>query len=150
MLQDMRKAWVDLTARKEAYARTRVNDLQELKASALEAAGRTDEARKLREELVMQKRIEELRNAGASKRAAMEQAMLEREIRAVKEAADLADKSRGVVGTSGSSYGNGYFARSFGGEQLNETKKLTGLVQRIETLIKKNNNSKQSTVYRLA
>lgn len=150
MLQDMRKAWVDLTARKEAYARTRVNDLQELKASALEAAGRTDEARKLREELVMQKRIEELRNAGASKRSAMEQAMLEREIRAVKEAADLADKSRGVVGTSVSSYGNGYFARSFGGEQLNETKKLTGLVQRIETLIKKNNNSKQSTVYRLA
>ena len=73
-LERILHAWDALTERKEKYARTRAEDKTELRISAMRAVGNTRGADKLQQQLDMARRVEELRNAGASQRAAQEQA----------------------------------------------------------------------------
>ncbi|MDO4818068.1 MAG: hypothetical protein Q3986_06545 [Akkermansia sp.] len=138
-LQQLREGWDQLTDKKARFARTQRGDLTELKARALEGMGRNEEARRLREKEKVERRIEELRNQGASKRLATEQAILESEVARLNQIDALMQRSRGTVGTHGSGYGNGYFARSFGGDQLSEAKKSNQLLQRIARLCEKLN-----------
>lgn len=140
-LQALREGWDQLTEKKARFARTQRGDLTELKARALEGMGRNDEARRLREKEKVERRIEELRNQGASKRLATEQAILESEVARLNQIDALMQRSRGTVGTHGSGYGNGYFARSFGGDQLSEAKKSNQYLARIERLCEKLNQS---------
>lgn len=144
-LREIRDMWDDLVQRKQEYARTQTAALTGLRADVLEYQGKDDAAAKLRAEQEVAERIEELRNEGASKRIAMEQALLEQEVKKLREIDGIA-RQIGSVGTRGAGYGNGYYSRVFGGDQLSETRKSNQLLTRIEQLVTKISNKKTSNV----
>lgn len=136
-LERILHAWDALTERKEKYARTRAEDMTELRISAMRAVGNTRGADKLQQQLDMARRVEELRNAGASKRAAEEQAMMEAKVRQAGELQQRLQSSR-VEFVQGhlANVGGGGVSLRLGGSQLEESRKHTKYMRDIYNYLK--------------
>lgn len=136
-LERILHAWDALTERKEKYARTRAEDMTELRINAMRAAGNTRGADKLQQQMDMARRVEELRNAGASKRAAEEQAMMEAKVRQAGELQQRLQSSR-VEFVQGhlANVGGGGVSLRLGGSQLEESRKHTKYMRDIYNYLK--------------
>lgn len=136
-LERILHAWDALTERKEKYARTRAEDMTELRINAMRAAGNTRGADKLQQQMDMARRVEELRNAGASRRAAEEQAMMEAKVRQAGELQQRLQSSR-VEFVQGhlANVGGGGVSLRLGGSQLEESRKHTKYMRDIYNWLK--------------
>lgn len=85
-LQELRTEWDKLIERKKAYNRTRLSEEGRMKADYLELRGNQRGADKLREEVTIRERINELTEQGMEKEKARQQAMAESKIRQLQEA----------------------------------------------------------------
>ena len=122
----------ELVKRKKRYQQQRTTDMQELRIQALELAGRKRAADALREELELQQRITELRERGATKKQATEQATMEAKMREVTEQRERMKNGKGIsfVQSSLASVGGGA-SRRLGNVQLAEAKKQSKLLKGI-------------------
>ena len=141
----------ELVERKQRYEQLRQGDMQELRIQALELAGRKAAADKLREELAMQKRIAELRERGATKKQAEEQATMEAKLQRVKEQRERVRGSR-VEWVQGhlASVGGGGVSSRIGTSQLAEAKVHTKWLREIYQAVKKAQGQQGSNVAVLA
>ena len=136
-LERILHAWDALTERKEKYARTRAEDMTELRISAMRAAGNTRGADKLQQQMDMARRVEELRNAGASKRAAEEQAMMEAKVRQAGELQQRLQSARvEFIQGHQAAVGGGGVSLRLGGSQLDESRKHTKYMRDIYNWLK--------------
>ena len=136
-LERILHAWDALTERKEKYARTRAEDMTELRINAMRAAGNTRGADKLQQQMDMARRVEELRNAGASKRAAEEQAMMEAKVRQAGELQQRLQSSRvEFIQSHQAAQGGGGVSLRLGGSQLEESRKHTKYMRDIYNWLK--------------
>lgn len=126
----------ELVKRKQRYQQQRTTDMQELRIQALELAGRQRAADALREELELQQRITELRERGATKKQATEQATMEAKMREVSEQRERMKNGKGIsfVQSSLASVGGGA-SRRLGNVQLAEAKKHSKLLKEIRDKI---------------
>ena len=132
----------ELVERKQRYEQLRQGDMQELRIQALELAGRKAAADKLREELAMQKRITELRERGATKKQAEEQARLEAKLQKAQEqrARIQAARVEFIQGHQANVGGGGVSFR-LGNTQLQESKKHSKLLKDIYNAVKNQKNT---------
>lgn len=132
----------ELVERKQRYEQLRQGDMQELRIQALELAGRKAAADKLREELAMQKRIAELRERGATKKQAEEQAGLEAKLQKAQEqrARIQAARVEFIQGHQANVGGGGVSFR-LGNTQLQESKKHSKLLKDIYNAVKNQKNT---------
>ncbi len=132
----------ELVERKQRYEQLRQGDMQELRIQALELAGRKAAADKLREELAMQERITELRERGATKKQAEEQAGLEAKLQKAQEqrARIQAARVEFIQGHQANVGGGGVSFR-LGNTQLQESKKHSKLLKDIFNAVKNQKNT---------
>lgn len=136
-LERLLTAWDALTERKKNYAKIRREDMTELRIGAMEAAGNKQGAAKLREQLETARRIEELQNAGATKRQAQEQAAMEAKVR---QAAALQQQMQSArvefIQSHQAAQGGGGVSLRLGGSQLEEAKKHSKYLRDIHNWLK--------------
>lgn len=146
-LERILHAWDALTERKEKYARTRAEDKTELRISAMRAVGNTRGADKLQQQLDMARRVEELRNAGASKRVAEEQAMMEAKVR---QAGNLQQRLQSArvefIQSHQAAEGGGGVSLRLGGSQLEESKKHSKLLKDIFNAVREQTRSRGAAI----
>jgi hypothetical protein len=132
----------ELANRKAKYQAQRVSDMQELRIQALELAGRKRAADALREELELQQRITELRERGATKKQATEQATMEAKMRAATEqrARIQAARVEFIQGHQANVGGGGASFR-LGNSQLQESKKHGRLLKDIRDYLRGQRNT---------
>lgn len=137
----------ELVERKQRYEQLRQGDMQELRIQALELAGRKAAADKLREELAMQKRITELRERGATKKQAEEQAGLEAKLQKAQEqrAYIQAGRVEFIQGHLAAQGGGGVSLR-LGDSQLEEAKKHSKYLRDIHNWLKNQRSSSNVAV----
>lgn len=132
----------ELVERKQRYQQQRATDMQELRIQALELAGRKAAADKLREELAMQKRIAELRERGATKKQAEEQAGLEAKLQKAQEQRQRIQAARvEFIQGHQANVGGGGVSFRLGNTQLQESKKHSKLLKEIRDYIRKQPSS---------
>ena len=132
----------ELANRKAKYQAQRATDMQELRIQALELAGRKAAADKLREELAMQQRITELRERGATKKQAEEQAGLEAKVRQAQEQRERIQSARvEFIQGHQANVGGGGVSFRLGNTQLQESKRQSKLLRDIYNAIKGQQNS---------
>lgn len=132
----------ELANRKAKYQAQRTADMQELRIQALELAGRKAAADKLREELAMQQRITELRERGATKKQAEEQAVLEAKVRQAQEQRERIQSARvEFIQGHQANVGGGGVSFRLGNTQLQESKRQSKLLRDIYNAIKGQQNS---------
>ncbi len=132
----------ELVERKQRYEQLRQGDMQELRIQALELAGRKAAADALREELELQQRITELRERGATKKQAEEQAGLEAKLQKAQEqrARIQAARVEFIQGHQANVGGGGVSFR-LGNTQLQESKKHSKLLKDIYNAVKNQKNA---------
>ena len=137
-LERLLHAWDKLVERKAGYEKMQGRRYQELQADALEAAGQTVAAARLREQLELTKRAEELQNAGATKRQAMQQATLEMQGAKAKEMAAALQSAR-VEFVQGhlANQGGGGVSHRLGDASLQNARKQTDLLKDLKNLLGK-------------
>lgn len=136
-LERILHAWDALTERKAKYARTRTEDMTELRINAMRAAGNTRGADRLQQQMDMARRVEELRNAGASKRVAEEQAMMEAKVRQAGELQQKLQSARvEFIQSHQAAQGGGGVSLRLGGSQLEESRKHTKYMRDIYNWLK--------------
>lgn len=137
-LERLLHAWDKLVERKAGYEKMQGRRYQELQADALEAAGQSVAAARLREQLELTKRAEELQNAGATKRQAMQQATLEMQVAKAKEMAEALQSAR-VEFVQGhlASQGGGGVSHRLGDASLQNARKQTDLLKDLKNLLGK-------------
>ena len=127
----------ELVARKAKYQQQRGADMQELRIQALELQGRQRAADALREELAIQERITELRERGATKKQAAEQAGLESKMRQAQEQRQRIQAARvEFIQGHQAAVGGGGVSFRLGNTQLQESKKHSKLLRDIYNAIK--------------
>ena len=135
-LERVLEAWDKLTDRKKAYIKQQAEDRMTLRADAMEAAGNKRGADKLRQEMSIAQRVEELKNAGADARTAKEQAMLEAKVAQAQELQTRLQNSRvEFVQSHLAAQGGGGTSIRLGGSQLEEAKRHTDLMREIRTTL---------------
>lgn len=141
----------ELVERKQRYEKLRQGDMAAMQIQALELAGRKRAADKLREEMAMQERIAELRERGATKKQAEEQAAYEAKLQRVKEQRERVRGSR-VEWVQGhlASVGGGGVSSRIGTSQLAEAKVHTKWLREIYQAVKKAQGQQSSNVAVLA
>jgi hypothetical protein len=131
-LEKLLTAWDALTERKAKYAAAKAENKDALRLRALEAAGDTRGAAKLREQMELAKRVAELREQGYGQKAAEKQAGMEAK---VAQAAELRSKLQSarteVIQGNLASVGGGGVSYRIGGGQLAEAKKHSKLLKEI-------------------
>lgn len=138
----------ELVERKQRYEQLRQGDMQELRIQALELSGRKRAADALREELAIQQRIAELRERGATKKEAEEQAGLESKLRQAQEQRQRIQSARvEFIQGHQANVGGGGVSFRLGNTQLQESKKHSKLLKDIFNALKE---QKQSGVAVLA
>lgn len=146
-LERLLTAWDALTERKKNYAKIRREDMTELRIGAMEAAGNKQGAAKLREQLETARRIEELQNAGATKRQAQEQAAMEAKVR---QAAALQQQMQSArvefIQSHQAAQGGGGVSLRLGGSQLEEAKKHSKYLRDIHNWLKNQRRSSNVAV----
>jgi|GEM_PF-1705404 len=146
-LERLLTAWDALTDRKKNYAKIRREDMTELRIGAMEAAGNKQGAAKLREQLETARRIEELQNAGATKRQAQEQAAMEAKVR---QAAALQQQMQSArvefIQSHQAAQGGGGVSLRLGGSQLEEAKKHSKYLRDIHNWLKNQRRSSNVAV----
>ena len=132
----------ELANRKAKYQQQRATDMQELRIQALELAGRKRAADALREELELQQRITELRERGATKKQATEQATMEAKMREAAEqrARIQAARVEFIQGFQANVGGGGASFR-LGNSQLQESKKHGRLLKEIRDYLRGQRNT---------
>lgn len=132
----------ELANRKAKYQEQRATDMQELRIQALELAGRKRAADALREELELQQRITELRERGATKKQATEQATMEAKMREAAEqrARIQAARVEFIQGFQANVGGGGASFR-LGNSQLQESKKHGRLLKEIRDYLRGQRNT---------
>lgn len=137
-LERLLTAWDKLAEKKEAYAKQQVRDRQELRATALEAAGDTRGAAKLRQEMAIAERVEALQNAGASKRAALQQATMEAQAAQAMEMQQRLNAARvDFVQGHLAEQGGGGVSRRISDGQLAEAKLQSKLLKEVKGYLSK-------------
>lgn len=137
-LERVLEAWDKLVDRKKAYAKQQADDRLTLRADAMEAAGNRRGAEKLREQMSVAARVEELKNAGADARTAKEQAMLEAKVAQAQQLQTQLQNSRvEFVQSHLAAQGGGGASLRIGGSQLEEAKRHTDLMREIRTALNK-------------
>ena len=132
----------ELAERKERYQQQRATDMQELRIQALELAGRKRAADKLREELALQQRIAELRERGASKKEAEEQAGFEAKLqKAAEQRARIQSARVEFIQGHQASVGGGGVSFRLGNSQLQESKKHGRLLKEIRDYLRGQRNT---------
>lgn len=132
----------ELVKRKQRYAQLRQGDMQEMRVQALELAGRKAAADKLREEMAMQQRIAELRERGATKKEAEEQAGLESKLRQAQEQRQRIQSARvEFIQGHQANVGGGGVSFRLGNTQLQESKKHSKLLKDIFNALKEQKKS---------
>ena len=127
----------ELVERKAKYQAQRSTDMQELRIQALELAGRKRAADALREELELQQRITELRERGATKKQATEQATMEAKMRAAAEQRERLQAARvEFIQGHQASVGGGGVSYRLGQSQLQESKKHGKLLREIRDYLR--------------
>ncbi len=141
----------ELVERKQRYEKLRQGDMKAMQIEALELAGRKRAADKLREEMAMQERIAELRERGATREQAEEQAAYEAKLQRVKEQRERVRGSR-VEWVQGhlASVGGGGVSSRIGTSQLAEAKVHTKWLREIYQAVKKAQGQQSSNVAVLA
>lgn len=138
-----------LVERKQKYQDARKTDMQEMRIQALELAGRKRAADELRRELELQQRINVLRERGASKNAATEQAEMEARLKQAQALRDRIQSARvEFIQSDTAAVGGGGVSYRLGTVQLAESKKHSKLLKEIRDYLRPNKNS--STVAVLA
>ncbi len=137
----------ELVERKQRYEQLRQGDMQELRIQALELAGRKRAADALREELALQQRVTELRERGATKEQAEEQAGLEAKLQKAQEqrARIQAARVEFIQGHQANVGGGGVSFR-LGNTQLQESKKHSKLLKDIYNAVKNQKNASGAAV----
>ncbi|MBQ7306860.1 MAG: hypothetical protein IJW85_11695 [Clostridia bacterium] len=132
----------ELVKRKQRYQQQRATDMQELRIQALELAGRKRAADALRDELELQQRITELRERGATKKQATEQATMEAKMREAAEqrARIQAARVEFIQGFQANVGGGGASFR-LGNSQLQESKKHGRLLKEIRDYLRGQRNT---------
>ena len=132
----------ELVKRKQRYQQQRATDMQELRIQALELAGRKRAADALRQELELQQRITELRERGATKKQATEQATMEAKMREATEqrARIQAARVEFIQGFQANVGGGGASFR-LGNSQLQESKKHGRLLKEIRDYLRGQRNT---------
>ena len=132
----------ELADRKAKYQAQRATDMQELRIQALELAGRKRAADALRDELELQQRITELRERGATKKQATEQATMEAKMREAAEqrARIQAARVEFIQGFQANVGGGGASFR-LGNSQLQESKKHGRLLKEIRDYLRGQRNA---------
>lgn len=137
-LERLLAAWDKLAEKKEAYAKQQVRDRQELRATAMEAAGDTRGAAKLRQEMAIAERVEALQNAGASKRAALQQATMEAQAAQAMEMQQRLNAARvDFVQGHLAEQGGGGVSRRISDGQLAEAKLQSKLLKEVKGYLSK-------------
>ena len=127
----------ELAARKAKYNRMRAADMQGLRIQALELAGRKREADELQRQLDIQQRITELRERGATKKQATEQATMEAKVRAaVEQRARIQAARVEFVQGFQANVGGGGASYRLGGSQLQESKLHSKLLKDIRDYLR--------------
>ncbi len=125
----------ELLERRRQLARLKYGNMQELRIAALEAAGDTRGAERLREKMTQQQRIKELQEAGYSAAAAQRQAGREAKVRQAQTLAERMQNRRVEwVKTSLASVGGGV-SRRLGDGQLSEARKHSSLLKEIRDIL---------------
>lgn len=131
-LEKILELHTELVKRKQEYQATRTGDMQQLRIQALELAGRHRAAAALRDELALQQRIAELREQGATKKEATEQATLEAKTQKAAERQQKINSSRiEFVQGSQAAVGGGGASIRIGDVQLKESKQQTKYLKEI-------------------
>lgn len=137
----------ELVERKQRYEQLRQGDMQELRIQALELAGRKAAADKLREEVAMQQRIAELRERGATKKQAEEQAGLEAKLQKAQEQRQRIQAARvEFIQGHQANVGGGGVSFRLGNTQLQESKKHSKLLKDIYNAVKNQKNTSSVAV----
>ena len=137
----------ELVERKQRYEQLRQGDMQELRIQALELAGRKAAADKLREEVAMQQRIAELRERGATKKQAEEQAGLEAKLQKAQEQRQRIQAARvEFIQGHQANVGGGGVSFRLGNTQLQESKKHSKLLNNIYNAVKNQKNTSSVAV----
>lgn len=137
----------ELVQRKQSYQQQRATDMQELRIQALELAGRKRAADALRDELKLQQRIAELRERGATKKQATEQATMEAKMRAATEQRARIQTARVefIQGHQAAEGGGGVSFR-LGNSQLEESKRHSKLLKDIFNAVREQTRSRGAAI----
>lgn len=127
----------ELVERKKRFEQQRQGDMQGLRIQALELAGRHRAAAALRDELEMQKRVAELREQGATRKQAEEQAGLELKVKKAQERQQGVQASRlEFVQGHLANVGGGGVSYRIGSSQLQEAKRQSKFLSDIFHAVK--------------
>lgn len=135
----------ELVERKAKYQAQRAADMQKLRIQALELAGRKREADELQRQLDIQQRIAELRERGATKKQATEQATMEGKMReAAEQRARIQAARVEFIQGHQASVGGGGVSFRLGNTQLQESKKHSRFLKEIRDYLRTQKRSTSS------
>lgn len=146
-LQRLLESWDALIERKGQYAENRQNNVDTLRADALEAMGRGKQAQELRQRMSLEQRIAELRSQGAGKAEAKLQATMESKVAQLRDLHESV-RARRVEWIQGNlaGVGGGGASVRLGGATLAEARRQSSLLKEIKSGINSLVHKKSSSI----